>query len=116
MLFDLKVAAILVLLIAKGIGIHRGSCRKDSLFKRISNDSKLEAAVVSSKKLSFLALCAQMCLRSSVCKSFNYNAVTELCETLSQNLQEVGSNKIISANGWKHYQPSTFEVKSILFS
>ena len=49
-------------------------------------------------------------LGEKACKTLNYNAQLKSCEALSQTKQEVGSEKITSANGWDYYEPAIYEV------
>lgn len=110
----LNLLAVLACLIeGTSLEIYRRNCTRESTFKLFVKDSRLDANVISTKSYDSLSRCALICQQAADCRSFNFHPAREKCEVLSQSVQEAGSSKILSSDGWRHYHPLPMKVSPI---
>ena len=94
---------VLVAITCYKADITRNSCRRDSLFKAVGKNVKLDATALKTVKVQSLAFCAKECLDENTCKSFNYERSTRMCAVYATNNATTGS--MIAISGWKYYEP-----------
>ena len=91
--------------------INQMSCRRDTMFRLLTRNSKLNVVPIFTKTMEHLSFCTHECLSENACKSFNYNAQSKSCEALSKTRQEAGDDKTKYADGWDYYEQVIYEVR-----
>ncbi len=103
--------------------IYRSQCRKDALFKKVSEIGKLltgrSKSIVGSHKGKGLAKCVLGCIKIHECLSINFYKNSKdpkgnECQLLSINQSTPGAS-YVSKPGWVHYQPVNQVRVEIIF-
>ena len=82
------------------------SCGRSANFQLFAENSRADIAAIllGSEFVQFFSLCTHICLANELCKSFNYNSGTKVCQVLSYNLSGSGARRLVPSPGWSFYQ------------
>ncbi|XP_031570575.1 uncharacterized protein LOC116304918 [Actinia tenebrosa] len=92
------------------LGPYRGTCKKIALFKTAQKDRALTGHVISNHDVTSRFHCADQCLQTSGCKSYNYQetgSLLHVCE-LSDHTKASASSDYIIKPGFTYYDAEQF--------